>query len=92
MARTYYAGTKYMNPGDNQWLTYNATHLLQIWCNAENLVSKQAQRDATKLLVGQVLGIIAGARVVLPSDETKSEPVELDQILSADDESLEKST
>jgi hypothetical protein len=78
-ARSRYASTEYRNQGDNQWLTYDAAHLFEIWCAAEDLTSKEAQRTATLSVVGQVLPLIAGARLALP-DGSVTEPVELKNI------------
>ena len=78
-ARTRYAGTEYRNQGDNQWLTYDVVHMFEIWCAAEDLTSKEAQRTATLTVVAQVLPLIAGARLVLP-DTSVTEPVALKSI------------
>jgi hypothetical protein len=77
--RTRYAGTQYKNQGDNQWLTYDVAHIFEIWCAAEDLTSKEAQRTATLTVVGQVLPLIAGARLVL-ADTSVTEPVELKSV------------
>lgn len=78
-ARQRYVGTDYKNEGDNQWLTYDATHTFEIWCAAEDLTSKEAQRTATLAIVGQVLPLIAGARLMLP-DTSVTEPVAVKSI------------
>jgi hypothetical protein len=75
-AHSRYVGTGYKNQGDNQWLTYDVAHIFEIWCAAENLTNKEAQRTATLAVVDQVLPLIAGARLVLP-DTSTTDPVVL---------------
>jgi hypothetical protein len=75
-ARQRYASTEYRNQGDNQWLTYDVSHIFEIWCAAENLTSKEAQRTATLAVVALVLPLVAGARLTLP-DGSVTEPVAL---------------
>lgn len=73
--RTRYAGSKYATTHDNQMLAYNADHIVELWCAAENLTSKEAQRqDTMTMVVHQVLPQIVGARLAL-EDGSKSEPV-----------------
>jgi phage gp37-like protein len=78
-ARTRYAGTAYKNQGDNQWLTYEVTHMFEIWCAAEDLTSKEAQRTATLAVVADVLPLVAGARLAL-ADTSLTEPVAVKSI------------
>jgi hypothetical protein len=78
-ARQRYAGSGYKNEGDNQWLTYDVSHIFEIWCAAEDLTSKEAQRTATLNIVGLVLPLVAGARLALPDGST-TEPVALKSI------------
>ena len=78
-ARTRYAGSEYRNQGDNQWLTYEVTHIFEIWVAAEDLTSKEAQRTATLAIVAEVLPLIAGARLRLP-DTSVTEPTALKSI------------
>ena len=85
--RVRYVGTDYSPSGDNQWLTYDVTHPFELWCAAENLTSKEAQRTATLLVVGQVLGLIAGGRLILP-DGSVTEPVKLVNIGKLPDDIL----
>ncbi len=87
-ARTVYVGTSYGGAdADNQRLTYDATdHEIQIWCAAENLSSKAAQRNDSKALAGQVAAQMAGARLTLADDGTQSEPVRLVRISAVADD------
>jgi hypothetical protein len=78
-ARQRYVGAMYKGGGDNQWLTYDVSHMFEIWCAAENLTSKEAQRTATLAVVGQVLALVAGARLVL-TDTSVTEPVVIKNI------------
>lgn len=75
-ARTRYAGSQFAGTNDNQALTYNCDHIVEIFCVAANLRSKEAQREDTKALADQVLQQLAGARLKL-DDGSKSEPVRL---------------
>ena len=74
--RTRYAGTDYVSLKDNQQLSYEARHQLEIWCADEDLQAKVKQREKAKALVGSVLGIMAGARLALP-DGSRSDPIQL---------------
>lgn len=87
MVRTFYVGTSDVVMHDNQALNYDANHVLQIWCAAEDLHSKEAGREATKLLVAQVMPIVIGARLAL-SDGSKSEPVRWLGISGVPDDTL----
>jgi hypothetical protein len=78
-ARPRYAGSQYKNQGDNQWVTYDVSHFFEIWCGAEDLSGKEAQRAATLAVVALVLPLIAGARLRLP-DTSVTEPVALKSI------------
>jgi hypothetical protein len=73
-ARTRYAGTQYASLQDNRALNYDCEHMIEVWCAASNLRSKQAQREDTKTLVELVLPQLAGARLAF-SDDSTSEPV-----------------
>ncbi len=82
-ARTFYATSHYVANGDSQALTYDdAGHQIDVWCAAENLTSLEAQRTDSLALVGQVLPVLAGARLRLP-DSSLSEPVRLVSITGA---------
>ncbi len=82
-ARTFYANSHYVANGDSQALTYDDTsHQIDIWCAAENLTSLEAQRTDSLTLVGQVLPVLAGARISL-ADGSLSEPVRLMSITGA---------
>ncbi len=78
-ARQRYVGTEYKNQGDNQWLTYDVSHIFEIWTAAEDLTSKEAQRTATLAIIALVLPLIAGARLML-ADTSVTEPVALKSI------------
>ncbi len=78
-ARTRFAGTEYRNQGDSQCLTYDVTHIFEIWTAATDLTSKEAQRTATLAVVALVLPLVAGARLRLP-DLSVTEPVALKSI------------
>ena len=78
-ARQRYVSTEYKNQGDNQWLTYDTSHIFEIWCAAEDLTSKAAQRTATLSIIALVLPLIAGARLTL-ADTSVTEPVVLQGI------------
>ena len=78
-ARQRYVGCDYRSLGDNQALTYEAPHLFEIWCAAEDLTSKEAQRTATLQIVRLVLPLIVGARLPL-ADGSITEPVVLRSI------------
>jgi hypothetical protein len=84
-ARQRYVGSAYKNEGDNQWLTYDASHIFEIWCAAEDLTSKEAQRTATTFVLGQVLPLIAGARLTL-ADTSLTEPVVIKNIAKLPDD------
>lgn len=82
--RTYYGGAQYEpDPQDSSMTTYNAEHMVQLWCAVKNLTGKQYQREDAKALVGQVLPIMAGARMTL--SDGKTEPVRLVSIDGAND-------
>ena len=74
--RTRHAGTQYAGGLDNQQLNYNASHIFEVWCVAENLRSKEEQRGDTETLLGTVIQQLAGARLVL-TDGSESEPIRL---------------
>jgi hypothetical protein len=76
-ARPRYVETSYGNGSDITETTYdNTSHLYEIWCAAENLVSKEAQRSSSKVVAGRVAKLLAGAILVL-SDGGKSCPIRL---------------
>lgn len=64
-ARPRYVATSYAESNDLTQTTYNVEHAYEIWCGAENLVSKEAQRQAAKAIVRQVLPVLAGARLAI---------------------------
>ena len=74
--RTRHGGTDYKSV-ESQELTYNAAHIMEVWCCAEDLRSKEAQRAATEALLATVLAIVAGARLLLSDGTHKSEPIRL---------------
>jgi hypothetical protein len=78
-ARQRYVGTAYKDSGDNQWLTYDTSHMFEIWCAAEDLTSKEAQRTATTAVLAVVIPLVAGARLRL-SDGSVTEPVALKNV------------
>jgi hypothetical protein len=78
-ARQRYVGTAFKSESDNQWLTYDVSHVFEIWCAAEDLTSKEAQRTATTKVLSVVLPLIAGARLTLP-DTSLTMPVALKNI------------
>ena len=78
-ARQRYVGSSYQDSADNQWLTYNVTHTFEIWCAAEDLTSKEAQRTATLAVLTQVIPLLAGARLSLP-DGSLTDPIMLKQV------------
>jgi hypothetical protein len=86
-ARQRYVGTEYRNQADNQWLTYDTCHNFEIWCGAEDLTSKEAQRTATLAILTLVLPLVAGARLPLP-DGSVTEPVALKTIGKLQDDIL----
>lgn len=83
--RSRYANTEYNAAEDNRALAYNAAHILELWISAENLRSKEAQRNDTLALLSSLLPQMAGARLVLP-DTSLSEPVQLVSIRGMDDD------
>lgn len=78
-ARQRYVSTDYKNEGDNQWLTYDVSHIFEIWAAAEDLTSREAQRTATLAVIAEVLPIVAGARLNL-ADGSVTEPVAVKSI------------
>jgi hypothetical protein len=90
MARTYYAGSPVYRSDENQALAYqDVRHIVEVWCYVESLRSKEEQRDETIQLLGQVLPILAGARIPL-SDKGASEPVRILNISGVIDVSFGK--
>lgn len=87
MARTFYMGTGAVETHDSSALTYNVDHIVQVWCAAEDLRSKQAGREASKQIVAMVLEIMTGARLLL-GDGSKSEPVRWEGITGVPDDTL----
>jgi hypothetical protein len=75
--RTRYIGSRFTKQHDNLALNYDVDHMFEIWCAAENLTSKEDQRNDTLALVQLMLPQIAGARLVLSDGETKSEPIRM---------------
>jgi hypothetical protein len=76
VVRTRHGGTDYKSV-ESQQLTYNAEHIMEIWCCDKDLRSKEAQRAATEALLATVLALVAGARLVLSDGVTESEPIRL---------------
>ena len=65
-ARPRYVDTNYGSGSDLTQTTYtDCVHIYEIWCADENLVSKASQRAASKVVLGQVLAILAGAKLTL---------------------------
>lgn len=64
-ARPRYVASSYAESNDLTQTTYNCEHAYEIWCADENLANKEAQRQAAKAIVRQVLPILAGARLAL---------------------------
>jgi hypothetical protein len=77
--RTYFAGCDYSSTFDNQKLSYDATGKFMLLCAGQNLQSIAAQAHASAQLADQVCGLIAGARITLPSGDI-SEPITLKSI------------
>ena len=63
---------------DTTATSYETQHIFEIWCAAENLTSKSAQRSATRQIVGQVIAALAGTRIPV-EDKTgeTSEPASI---------------
>jgi len=77
-ARPRYAASSYAESNDLTQTTYNAEHAYEIWCADENLTSKEAQRQAAKAIVRQVLPVLAGARLTMPDNSaSKTAPIRL---------------
>lgn len=87
--RTLYLGSVYSSDSaqDNSRLTYNVDHMIDVVCADEDLRSSEAQREATKKLLGRVLPILAGARVPL-QDGSKSEPIDLRGIRAVGEDNI----
>jgi hypothetical protein len=75
-SRTRYVGSMYESLHDNSAVTYNCDHIIEVWCCASNLRSREDQREDTKALAGKILEQLAGARLAL-ADGSKSEPVRI---------------
>jgi hypothetical protein len=77
LARPRYLETSYGQGSDLTQTTYDdVNHVYEIWCAAENLVSKEAQRSDSKVIAGRVATLLAGAILQL-TDGGKSCPVRL---------------
>lgn len=76
-ARPRYVETQYTSL-DSTESSYDAEHIVEIWCAAEDLTSKSAQRGASRKLAGQVVTALAGQRVdVLDGSGAKTEQIRL---------------
>jgi hypothetical protein len=77
-ARPRYVSSAYPPTRDITMTTYDCEHFYEVWCGAEDLRSKEAQRQSAKIIVGQVLPIVAGALLALPDGSgDNSAPVRL---------------
>jgi hypothetical protein len=84
--RVRYDSSVYEQRGNNARV-YDAEHIFQIWCAAENLRSNEDQRNDTLKLLRQALPLLIGVKVALP-DGSQTDPIRVLNISSLPDDNV----